>query len=310
MPSSSTCSLWFGTEEWMQWVATPLSGASFNPDGWNASGSFLNGGAYAIHSWGSAMRYDFEWRKSSTREEAALMHSYRNGTYGRGLIYFIDPLIYDQNILPKRWADPSMVYDDEGMSHLYEIEPTRVTNSAFKTNKLPAYGVRYDLAKVPPGMSMDDSVFIPIPEGYTLRLGAVHDQTGTGGVFYSEVHEGKVIGETKRLTAVKSNDAILLPDSVTPGIVGIRLWIGRTDSTASSLTLYGLIGRLIKTEQNKLDWTVDNAPPIVRGPWVQGQGHSGCRFDGNPTEVKYNGVNGGQVGYAVSFIEVGSWESS
>lgn len=46
----------------------------------------------------------------------------------------------------------------------------------------------------------------------------------------------------------------------------------------------------------------------VYGPWVGGQGHSGCRFDGEPTYIEYTGVNGGQVGYAATFREVGSWE--
>lgn len=48
--------------------------------------------------------------------------------------------------------------------------------------------------------------------------------------------------------------------------------------------------------------------PAGEGPWYSGEGHSGCRFVGNPTVVNYNGVGGGQIGLSAIFTEVGAWE--
>ena len=47
---------------------------------------------------------------------------------------------------------------------------------------------------------------------------------------------------------------------------------------------------------------------IAVGPWVGGQGNSGCRFDGDVNMVFHTGLDGGQVEYGAQFREVGSWE--
>src|SRR5690606_3795009 len=84
----SRCGLWFGTEQHAGWFPTPLSGADSSPVGWGADGTHLNGGGWAMGSWNSHKRYTYEWGQSSSREVAQLLKSYRDGTYGRGLLYF------------------------------------------------------------------------------------------------------------------------------------------------------------------------------------------------------------------------------
>lgn len=68
-------------------------------------------------------------------------------------------------------------------------------------------------------------------------------------------------------------------------------WNGAVDSSSSTISSYTPI-------------TVSEA----LGPWMSGEGHSGCRFQGNPTIVNYNGVGGGQLGLSAIFEEVGAWE--
>lgn len=46
---------------------------------------------------------------------------------------------------------------------------------------------------------------------------------------------------------------------------------------------------------------------LQAGPWIGGQGHSGCRFVGVPTYVSNSPYAGGRIGFAASFTEVGSW---
>ena len=45
---------------------------------------------------------------------------------------------------------------------------------------------------------------------------------------------------------------------------------------------------------------------IKRGPWVGGQGNSGCRFAQPPSYVVNGSTNGGQVGFSATFVEVGA----
>lgn len=303
------CGLWFGTEKYMQWIETPQSGAESTPEAWRSSGTFLNGGGYSFHSWGSHKVYDYAWRNSSAREAADLMQAYRSGTYGKGLIYFVDPLTYDTNVLPARWADPSIVLRDEGKSHIYGKQPRPFNNAGFRTNRLPVESTSYTFSTADPfGVNVADSVFVPIPEGYVLRLGAFYSATGSAGVFATEVNLAGVNGATTQLTQVSSDAKLIAPDSFSGNISGVRLWFGRLGSAPASLTVSALVGRLVAAERNDVTWTDANAPEIVRGPWSAGQGHSGCRFDSEPTYIEYNGMNGGQIGYAATFREVGDWE--
>lgn len=299
--------LWFGTASGgMNWFYTPLKGAEMNPEGWTTGGTLLNGGGYQQNSFGSHRTYTFEWPSSSSREAAALMKAYADGTYGRGLIYFIDPLIYDKNILPAQWADPSMVLDYEGASHVYGVNPTGSNTANWKTNRLPVRSVTYDLTNVTAGFrGQEDSVFIPIPQGYSLLLGAVYSSTGTGGVFMSPQSSTGTIGSAQKLTSVAATTSgTFLPDSIaSTSAGGVWLWVGKSASGASTVSLTSLIARLVPTSDISL---AVNAYRKI-GPWEPGMGHSGCRFIGKPTYIANTGVNGGQVSFAASFREVGSY---
>lgn len=327
--------LWFGTAigGGMGWFYTPLQGAEMNPEAWSNGGALLSGGGYQQNSFGSHKTYTFEWPSSSSREAAALMKAYADGTYGRGLIYFIDPLIYDKNILPAQWADPSMVLDYEGTSHVYGEVPTGSNTANWKTNRLPVRSATYDLTYIAPGFrGKEDAVFVPIPTGYSLLLGAVYSATGTGGVFVSWQDDSGVVQAPQRLTNVSATASgpVFLPGVAMSG-EGVWLWVGKTATGASSVTLTSMIARLVKTEDltsgsgdgdgvfgsgfyGEFTYGLGDGsgpiPSVVRarsGPWEPGMGHSGCRFIGKPTYIANTGVNGGQVSYAASFREVGMW---
>ena len=292
--------MWFGTIERMGWIKTPLSGADMTPGSWGASGVFLNGGAWARSSWGSHKKYVFEWGESTDRNTAQKIKSYRDGTFGRGLIYFIDPLTYDQNILPARWASPAMAIDEEGPSLVYQNYPTGVSVSGGEALELPITAAYFDLADVDENYRGDDSaLFIPIPEGFTLYLGAIYTATGSGGVFASPVTTAT--GTPERLTEVLVTDTNIVPDTFS-GVKGVRLWVGKTSTGAATVTIAAMTARLYPT---------DRTPPVSfsGGPWVGGMGHSGVRFDPSvePTWIANTGVNDGQISVAATFIEVGDW---
>lgn len=298
---SSRVNFWFGTEQRMSWIPTPLSGAEVSPSGWGADGTLLNGGGFALNSFGSHKRYIFEWPASSSREVAQLMKSYSDGTYGRGLLYFIDPLVYDQNVFPAMWADPSIGLRQEGAALVYGGEPESLPTSGWEENNLPIASAYYDLASVAAGWrGKEDAVFIPIPDGYDLHLGSIHSVSGNGRVFYRTQSSGGGLGTEQVLSPVAA-DAGSLTNTVLPASnAGVWVWIGKSASGAGSVTLTAMTARLHKASKPVL-------PSFTAGPWVGGQGHSGCRFLGKPTLINNSGVNGGQVGFAATFVEVGSW---
>lgn len=297
---------WFGTEERAGFFPTPLQGADSSPSAWGAEGTLLNGGGYAFNSFGSHKRYTYEWPQSSSPETAQMMKSYRDGTYGRGLLYFLEPGIYRTNILPAHWADPSMSINNEAPSLVYGIDPIGIPTSGGADLGLPVTSAQYDLSNTPAqsNPTPDSSVFLPVPTGHTLILGAFYSATGTGGVYVTPVNSNGTLGTSVKLTEKPNTDTEVVTDQFSGDITGIRLWVGRTDSTSSSVTIAAMSGRLIETSD------VSSAPKLaklVAGPWIGGQGHSGCRFSGTPSYVTNSPIEGGRVGFAASFIEVGSW---
>lgn len=293
-------SFWFGTEERMGWLPTPNRGASTGAIGWESGGGLLNGGGWQQGSFGSARSYIFEWPGSSSRQVSQLMKSYADGSYGRGLIYFLDPLIYNQNLFPAMWADPSMGIGYEGTSLVYGQIPVSTPTSSPEVNNLPFYSATYDLAGVAAGWrGKPDAVFIPIPEGTTLNFGAMYTATGSGAVLWCTQAFNGALGTPTALTPLGTTSPTLTNTTQASSVAGIWVWVGKTAAGAATVNLTALTARLTPT--------LNPSPSIGNGPWIGGQGHSGCRFIGKPTEIKNTGVDGGQVGFAASFREVGSW---
>lgn len=297
---------WFGTEERAGWFATPLQGAESSPSAWGVDGTLLNGGGYAFNSFASHKRYTYEWPQSSSPETAQMMKSYRDGTYGRGLLYFLEPGIYRTNILPASWADPSMALNNEAPSLVYGTDPRPTPTSGGDALNLPIVSATYDLssAEAKGTPTPDSSLFLPVPTGHTLLLGAFYSSTGSGGVFATPVNGNGTLGDTVKLTEKSNSDADVVTDQFSGDIRGVRIWVSRTDGTASSVTIAAMSGRLIETTDVS---SPAKLAKISAGPWIGGQGHSGCRFLGTPSYVSNSPIEGGRVGFAASFAEVGSW---
>lgn len=293
--------MWFGTVERMRWIDMPKETADMSPSAWSEGGDLLNGGGYERFSWGSHKMYTFEWSAASLYTHSQLMKSYRDGSFGRGLLYFLDPLTYDKNVLPARWANPAMACGYEGASHVYGVDPTSVAVSGGAANDYPVTAAQYDLSTIAAGYRTDsDTVFIPIPTGYTAYVGAVYTATGTGHVYVSPVTSGGAVGTAVALTAVGLAGTNLVPNTFTGG-AGIRVWVGKASSGASTVTITALTVKMYRS---------DLTPPasFSTGPWVGGMGHSGCRFSGVPTHIASSGLKGGIAEYAATFRETGDFE--
>jgi len=296
--------MWFGTTKRMMWIPVPLSGADTSSEAWNDGGVLLNGGGYEQHSWGSHKQYVYAWSDASSRQAAQLIKSYRDGAYGRGILYLVDPLTYDTNVLPARVAYPALACDDEGASMVYGLEPDRIDTSNWAANELPVDSAFYDLTSVTAGFrGVEDAVYIPIPPGFTLFLGAFYDFSGSGGIFVTPQDNAGSLGAPVALTAKAVSDTQVVTDTFSD-IAGVWIWLGKSASGSASVTAHAMIARLLRTEYIGGGYMYDR---ILSGPWIGGQGNSGLRFMGVPTYIENSGVDDGQIGYAASFREVGSW---
>lgn len=264
--------LWFGTEERSSFFKTPLRNADSSPQAWSDGGVLLSGGGYQLNSWGSHKVYQYEWGSASSMLDAQRMKSFYDGTYGRGLIYFYDCNIYDKNVLPARWADPSIALDSEGTGLVYGVEPT-VADDDFDTsiNEYPLRGVTYDLTNVESGWrGREDALYLPIPEGYTLAFGAAGSTEGYGRVMYRTSNKGVLnvsVGSVEMLSedgdtslgygldaygmddfAVEPGARVIntyIPSSAT--VSGVWIFLGKPESGSGSVTLHGMTARLVKT---------------------------------------------------------------
>lgn len=196
--------------------------------------------------------------------------------------------------------------DNEAATLVYGIDPVKTPTSGGADLNLPVNSAVYNLSSVTPkgAPSPDSSVFIPVPPGYTLLVGAFYSTTGTGGIFVSPVNDNGTIGDSVKLTEKPNTDSEVVTDQFSGSIRGVRLWVGRTSEVPSSVTIAAMTARLIETSDLAVPAKLAR---ISQGPWIGGQGHSGCRFLGTPSYVTNSPVEGGRVGFAASFVEVGSW---
>lgn len=289
--------MWFGTQDRAGWIETPQTGADVGAVAWGENGTLINGGGFAFNSFNSHKRYVFEWRSTSTREAAQEMMSYFSGTYGRGKLYFQDPLTYTTNVLPARWADPSITCDYEGASLVPGIDPERVKASSDPVLKLPVFSARYTLPAK--GTRRKGHLFVPIPDGFKLIVGAFYSSSApNAGVYVTPVGIGGNLGATDSLVPAATASS-LFPGSFSkqPGDAGVALWIGRPDSTTgSTVTVNAIHARLVPLD-------APNGSFVGESFWIGGQGNEGVRFMGPPTYVNNNGRDGGQVQFAASFTE-------
>lgn len=297
--------MWFGTKEFSLWVPTPVSGADVSSAAWGDAGTYLNGGGFGINSYNSHKTYDFSWRSSSSRETAQLMKSFFDGSFGRGKLYFQDPLTLDTNVLPARWADPSITADYEGPSLVPGVQGTAVSRTNTRRLQLPVRAMHYDFDNYVQPSILDSALYVPIPEGYGLILTAFFEATGDVGL-RGAPSIGGVPGTTSVVstpTAPTANTNLLSSAASYGGNAGedgAYIWIGG-DTPGSvysgSVTLHALQGRLIRSDR------IATWLPQPYTHWYGGQGNSGVRFEGPPSYINMNGVSGGQIEFAASFVE-------
>lgn len=310
--------MYFGTRGYETWVKAPLAGGDHSRVGYAATLDYLNGGAGAVFSQSAHREYSWSWGNGTTRDDLRAIVDFAEGIYdsqdGTNLIYFIDPMTADKNVLPQNWATPSLGAAD-GVSLFNDQEPIAVQTPA-NTFRYPARGASYTNSAQP------NNIYIPVPPGYSLWLGVHGEQTG-GASVHATCYDGYTQGADYQPDLLGVTTSTLCNFNIdrsapvvdpTEGFglnafgdgmfggtsapvadfTGVELWLDVP--AAATLTLYGLVAQVLKIGQT---------PGL--GSFVSGQGHSGCVFSAHPTESPYSSLGAGAVGATAKLIEIGSW---
>lgn len=278
--------MWFGTRAHMVEVEDPQINPSYDTVAWGETTQYLNGGLGVSSSVAAHQEFYLNWGMMS-RADVRKVTDFADGVYGTGLIYWLDPVAADQNVLPQQWATPSIgAYD--GVPLAGDIRPTVSTNSDL-TQGYPSELTTYTLTT----FDALRSVYVPIPPGYSAWVG-VHGAADAAGFV-------KVTPFTGAVAGAKVNPVILTTVSTTrvnTEITGTGLELSLDNTTGGTFTLAGMIVQVLPT---------GDVP--ATGGFISGQGHSGCRFMGRPTRVPYT-VDGSLdlVAMTAKLGEVGEWE--
>lgn len=281
--------MYFGNRNYMQWVAAPQINYEASKRGYAATATYLNGGAMVQRSATAAKGYVFTWNLKS-RDEIRPINDYADNVFGPGPIYFLEPFAMDKNLLPQYWATPALAAIDAPLLvGVYDEDRPSVLPTTPNTNGYPYLTATYNLT----ADSVLHDVWIPIPPGYSLWVGAHGTATGTAGVSLTPT--------TGPRTAAGAVGVPLLSVSST---TRVNTQITGNSYTGAFISLNGvgtinLSGLMAQVLPN------DTAPQP--GGFISGQGHSGCSFIEEPTLTNYS-VGIDKVGISANLIETEGWK--
>lgn len=282
--------MWFGTRAFMQEVVDP----QFNPDyrrgGWSQDTTYMSGRVGSASSANGHQEYWFDFGVLS-REQVRQLTDYADGVYGKVggrpgevLLYFIDPLAADQNVLPQSWATPSLAGYD-AVPFAGEDRPVLSANATL-TQGYPVEKATYTLASD----TVLRSIFIPIPPGFSAWVG-IHGDAGAQDRVKVTPFTGSTAGTVVHPTIL----SVSTTTRVNTEITGTGLELSLDKTTPGACPLVGLIVQILPT----------GATPSTGG-FISGQGHAGCRFDGYPSRVPYIADGDDSlVQVSVKLVEVG-----
>lgn len=293
--------MWMGTRGREMWVPAPATGAEFTPVGFAARANYLNGGVGVNRSVATHMEYNMVWNVSSRAKLRPIgdMHS---GIHGQGLIYFVDPMAADQNVLPQMWAFPAQAcYDAIPLAG--DVRPANVQTPA-NTLGYPAESARYRIVSG----TETRSIYLPIPPGFVAWVG-VHGVSNGGEVVVT------ANGADVRLPMMSVTDPDRFSNMFTGTGIDLRLVrdISTTAAAYPSTTSYPATSTYasdgISDYMTISGMMVQILPAGVtpeRGGFISGQGNSGCKFDGPPLVTAYSAALD-QIGASAKLVEAGSW---
>lgn len=270
---------WFGTRGFETWVPTPSINPDYGRAGWSSGEQqFTNGEAGVRDSKNAHNTYVLSWGISNSRDAIRLITDFSDGVYdprdGVNLIYWIDPMAREKNVLSQAMATPSLGAED-APSLVTDADGTGRPKAVATPNNIFRYPARSaQFTQNPTSITYEQ--YIPIPPGFSAWVGVHGD---TAGVMQVQRVNG--------YTAVGS--------PVTPALLGLEANLVNTEfsSDQSSGIVLGFTSTLVKRTFTLYGLIVQILPtgvaPVAQN-FISGQGHAGCQFVGKPAKSPYSAV--------------------
>jgi hypothetical protein len=267
--------MYFGTKELMSFVPAPTVDYDASRVGWvGGVQQFLNGFAWNKRSVTTHKTYNFTWSNLS-RDQIRLIRDYADGIYGTGAIYFLDPFAMDRNLLPQHWATPRLVEEDGPVLTGQQREdfvmyPTAMPNQLGYPQVAPYYN--WD-STTWPAVALRPSVYIPLPEGYTLWFGAHGVVTAAATSALTILPDSGTVTQIQILDVTNNQRFSNSWDSTTT--TGITINFGAV--ATSSAAISGMMVQVLPT----------GVTPATGG-FISGQGNGGVSFVQSPQLQEYS----------------------
>lgn len=278
--------MYFGTRNKMRWVKVDSPGRAQETGSHSERLDLLSGGVAVRESTGSHQEYALTWN-TMTAEQARSVTEYAHGIYG-DLIYFVDPVAADQNVLNPAWSAPGITAKD-GVPLAGDKRP-KIAPNGDTSRDYPMDMARYDLAAT----DARRTFYIPIPPGFVAHVGAHGDPGSTLGLSVQPVARGITVGAPTALPVLSTSTTTRFSADFTPSgeSSGIEISI---EGGAGYCSLAGIMVQILPV-----------GAPATTGGFILGQGSSGCRFQGKPRAVPYS-THHDRYGLSVQLVEVEDW---
>lgn len=302
--------MWFGSKERMAWIKAPNSGMGRNRVGWDAHGTYLNGGGWSRKSTGSHFEPTLTW-SFLNHLEVREIEDYYLGVHGPDPFYWVDPFAFATNALPLHWSVPRLGNDDAPT--LVPGQRPTLSDTPANTLALPSKMATYEISPSKPAAEYT----FPIPPGFRAHLCAWGSTTGTARVDFLSEEDWKTFSPSP-----------VSDINPTWRSVGGE-WASLSFSGTGTLTLAGMVLQILPSGTRVDIPGLMTSPDLLTSPslatsptytfwegatqpraprFMSGAGHTGVAFKSAPQVVGYSSPQA--IDYqslTAEFIEVGAW---
>ncbi len=260
----------------MSWVPAPDTGMEAGSYGYSQVLEYESGGASVISSAAMHRRYEMDWNlaEASGAQGLDIIKQYQQDQYGPGLIFWANPMIFDQNVLAPALASPGL-----GQAGWEPVIPGVNTGV---TQYIPTTANIYEQPKITARTSI-------LAGGTALRLpsGANHIQvvaippTHSAWVGFSGTSSGNAVIAVRPILQSGAYDTIQIMTllSVTGAT---RMNASFSGATYKAIEIYATSsttasGSIDLTSAMCQLWPIGTTP-ILTGNHIPGQGDTGLRF--------------------------------
>lgn len=286
--------MWFGNTTHMQWVPCPLIDSTVSRKRYIERIQFENGGGDVTRSNQYQMEYSINVNGLAHELDGVdAFNKFASGFYGNGYVYMAYPAAYETNLFSASWATPGLI--EQGWSNGFAATAT------FANTDSNSYNLPPRTATFPVNLSSgqyNKSFIIPIPPTHTLYIGATGYSTGTAKLRVVPITTSYALGTATDLTLISPSNATRMNASFAgSSYVAVQVYVTRTTSAASTISLTSLMARLYKT----------GITPDLTGNHYQGEGSTGLMFADDAIVENYSYMYPPRKGISTTLVEVEAW---